>query len=122
MITLEDLLEIDKRRFYRIIYCCSQYGNTYDSKKEAEEVWENVVSLHGPFEHSPYIDELTGWQEEFNCDCTAVDYIEAAMREIKRLQGELKESQHLVDSLMDENDYLEDRIRDDMLERKFYDR
>lgn len=111
--TLEELLEIDSRRFYRVMFYCSQYGPNFDSREDAEAYAEKIKNKY--YEDGLIftgllvtVEELSGWQEEINED-NGVEYIEAAMTVIKKLREDLSISQELVRELLEQIVETEDR-------------
>lgn len=99
--TLEELLDIDARKFYRVIFCCSQYGPLFKTRELAQEALDKFVKYNEIEYANSYIEELNGWQEEINED-NGVEYIEAAMAIIKKLKSDLEISHKLVLELLEQ--------------------
>lgn len=101
--TLEELLEINGRKFYRVMYCCSQSGPLYITREEAETskalILSNLAEYYDNHNFGVHVEELDGWQEEIT-EHNAVDYIRAAMTIIKKLKEDLEISQELVSELL----------------------
>lgn len=100
--TLEELLEIDSRKLYSVRHQGIMYGSYFDNLEKAnqqKDLVDNTMKERGSL-YSSIIEEVSGWQEEIT-EFNGAEYMEAAMKIIKKLKSDLEISQELVRELLE---------------------